>query len=78
MRILLNGYDGDNSNVGSHSSGLDCPWCLLAKQLLQDEYQLDNDTLQIIELEDLGQEENTFEHPYPWRREEQILMMHRE
>lgn len=42
-------------------SFVDCPWCLLAKQLLQEEeYQsllLDNnDTLQIIELEDLGRE----------------------
>eukprot|EP00985_Skeletonema_marinoi_P021958 scaffold13732_cov86-Skeletonema_marinoi.AAC.2 len=48
MRILLNGYDSNDS--------INCPWCLLAKQLLQEEYQLDNDTLQIIELEDLGQE----------------------
>ena len=71
MRILLNGYDssdsissGDSSGLGSHRSPtkvtlfsfVDCPWCLLAKQLLQEEYQLNNDTLQIIELEDLGQE----------------------
>ena len=70
MRILLNGYDGNGSISTSDSSGLtndwspkvtlfsfvDCPWCLLAKQLLQEEYQLDNDTLQIIELENLGQE----------------------
>eukprot|EP00984_Skeletonema_dohrnii_P022425 scaffold11553_cov82-Skeletonema_dohrnii-CCMP3373.AAC.1 len=50
MRILLNGYDGGSNNVGN------CPWCLLAKQLLLEEYQLENDTLQIIELENLGQE----------------------
>ena len=44
-------------------SFVDCPWCLLAKQLLQgEEYRqlllLDNDDtlLQIIELEELGQE----------------------
>ncbi|KAL7497986.1 hypothetical protein ACHAWT_006841 [Skeletonema menzelii] len=42
-------------------SFVDCPWCLLAKQLLQqEEYQqllLDNEgTLQIIELEELGLE----------------------
>ena len=36
----------------------DCPWCLLAKQLLEEEYQLINGDgrLQVIELEDLGRE----------------------
>ena len=36
-------------------SFVDCPWCLLAKKLLEEEYQLINGdgTLQIIELEDL-------------------------
>ncbi len=69
--------DGDGRSLDDSSSSLiigskrtpkvtlfsfvDCPWCLLAKQLLQEEeYQsllLDNDdALQIIELEDLGRE----------------------
>lgn len=35
----------------------DCPWCLLAKRLLQEEYYLGStDKIQIIELEHLGQE----------------------
>eukprot|EP00563_Minutocellus_polymorphus_P018322 CAMPEP_0197718114 /NCGR_PEP_ID=MMETSP1434-20131217/2398_1 /TAXON_ID=265543 /ORGANISM="Minutocellus polymorphus, Strain CCMP3303" /LENGTH=254 /DNA_ID=CAMNT_0043302735 /DNA_START=27 /DNA_END=791 /DNA_ORIENTATION=- len=40
-------------------SFVDCPWCLLAKKMLQEEpYNLDdgNGTLQIIELEDLAWE----------------------
>lgn len=75
-RILWNGYDDDPDSSSSRVLGtniqrksspkvtlfsfVDCPWCLLAKQLLQhEEYQslLDKDTtLQIIELEDLGVE----------------------
>ena len=37
-------------------SFVDCPWCLLAKQLLKDEYHLNHGDgiLQVIELEDLG------------------------
>jgi len=39
-------------------SFVDCPWCLLAKQLLEEEYQLINGDgrLQVIELEDMGRE----------------------
>lgn len=39
-------------------SFVDCPWCLLAKKLFEDEYSLSNGdgTLQIIELEDLGRD----------------------
>mmetsp|Transcript_35827 Transcript_35827/g.65719 ORF Transcript_35827/g.65719 Transcript_35827/m.65719 type:complete len:268 (-) Transcript_35827:610-1413(-) len=40
-------------------SFVDCPWCLLAKKLLEDEYNVrhdDGSTLQIIELEDLGRD----------------------
>eukprot|EP00578_Thalassiosira_sp_NH16_P020412 CAMPEP_0181093490 /NCGR_PEP_ID=MMETSP1071-20121207/9475_1 /TAXON_ID=35127 /ORGANISM="Thalassiosira sp., Strain NH16" /LENGTH=238 /DNA_ID=CAMNT_0023175731 /DNA_START=246 /DNA_END=962 /DNA_ORIENTATION=+ len=39
----------------------DCPWCLLAKKLMEDEYQLINGdgTLQIIELEDLERDGKT-------------------
>lgn len=60
MRILLNGYGNtDRSPKVTLFSFVDCPWCLLAKQLLlQEEYKLllDDRTLQIIELEDLGYE----------------------
>ena len=39
-------------------SFVDCPWCLLAKQLLEEEYQLINGdgTLQVIELEDMARD----------------------
>ena len=45
-------------------SFVDCPWCLLAKKLLKDEYQLgnsgyDDKKLQIIELEELGRNGKT-------------------
>jgi len=39
-------------------SFVDCPWCLLAKQLLEEEYQLINGDgkLQVIELEDMNRD----------------------
>ncbi len=59
-RVLLGNNIKRRSRKVTLFSFVDCPWCLLAKQLLQDEeYQslLDEDTsLQIIELEDLGVE----------------------
>lgn len=63
--ISIDGIDTHSpSPIVTLFSFVDCPWCLLAKQLLQEgeEYRqlllLDNDDalLQIIELEELGQE----------------------
>merc|ERR1712066_711306 len=35
-------------------SFVDCPWCLAAKRLLQEDLALDNHELLVLELEDLG------------------------
>mmetsp|Transcript_34479 Transcript_34479/g.54339 ORF Transcript_34479/g.54339 Transcript_34479/m.54339 type:complete len:240 (+) Transcript_34479:56-775(+) len=45
-----------SSNQMTIFSFVDCPWCLLAKKLLKEEYNLTSGdgTLQVVELEDLG------------------------
>ena len=63
LRILNQGYTNEYDVAPPEVtvfSFVDCPWCLLAKQLLEEQYSSSsgsgNTTVQIIELEDLQQE----------------------